>query len=67
MVKSGRLNAIPDHLSHVVTDEEPNNIDDGFPDVQLFRVDVADDHYAPIIHFMSTGVTRANMLTSHKK
>ena len=49
VVKMGWLNAGPDHLSHVENGEEPTNIDDGLPDVQLFRVEVADDHYAPIV------------------
>ena len=49
VVNPGWLNAGLDHLSRVVNGEEPTNIDDGFPDAQLFRVDVIDDHYAPII------------------
>ena len=49
VVKPGHLNVGPDHLSHIKTREEPTNIDDGFPDAQLFRVDIVDDHYAPII------------------
>ena len=49
VVKPGWLNAGSDHLSRVVNGEEPTNIDDGFPDAQLFYVDIADDHYAPII------------------
>ena len=49
VVKLGWLNASPDHLSCVETGEEPTNIDDGFPNAQLFYVDIADDHYATII------------------
>ena len=67
MVKLVWLNASPDHLSHVVNGEEPTNIDDGLPDAQLFWVDVTDDLYAPIIQFLSTGVTPADMSTSQKK
>ena len=48
-VKPGCLNVGPDHLSHIETGEEPTNIDDGLPDAQLFQVDIAYDHYAPII------------------
>ena len=33
----------------------------------MFQVEVADDHYAPIIQFLSTGVSRADMLISQKK
>ena len=67
VVKSGQLNVGPDHLSCVEIGEEPTNIYDGFPDAQLFRVDIVDDHYAPIIQFLSTGVAPADMSTSQKK
>ena len=36
IVKPGWLNAILDHLSCIEIGEEPTNIDDGFPDAQLF-------------------------------
>ena len=67
VVKLGRLNASLDHLSHIVNGEERTNIDDDFPNVQLFQVDVIDDHYVPIIHFLSTGVSPADMSNSKKK
>ena len=67
MLKLGWLNVGPDHLSHVENGEEPTNIDDGLPEVQLFWVEVADDHYAPIGQFLSTGVAPANMSISQKK
>ena len=52
VVKPGRLNAGPNHLSRVENGEEPTNIDDGLPDAQLFQVEVVDDHYAPIVRFL---------------
>ena len=67
LVKSGQLNAGLDHLLCVVNGEEPTNIDDGLPDAQLFRTEVAYDHYAPIVHFLSTGVTPTDMSISQKK
>ena len=67
VVKSRQLNASPNHLSHIVNGEEPTNIDDGFLNAQLFRVEVADDHYAPIVQFLSTGVTAIDMSISQKK
>ena len=67
VVKARRLNAGMDHLSCVENGEEPTNIDDGFPNVQLFWVEVAYDHYAPIIQFLSTGVAPADMSISQKK
>jgi hypothetical protein len=38
IVKLGKLNARPDHLSRVTNDEEPTNLGDAFPDAQLFFV-----------------------------
>ena len=67
VVKQGRLNAGLDHLSHVENGEEPTNIDDGFPDAQLFWVDVTDDHYATTIQFFSTGIAPIDMSTRQKK
>ena len=67
VVKLGWLNDGPDHLYCIETREEPTNIDDGFPDAQLFRVDIADDHYAQIIQFLATGVAPENLSTSQKK
>ena len=58
IVKPGKLNAGSNHLSRIKTGEEPTNIDDVFPDAQLFRVEIADDHYAPIIQFLATGISQ---------
>ena len=66
-MKLGQLNVDPDHLSHIQTREEPTNIDDGFPDVQLFHVDITDDHYALIIQILATDVALENLSTSQKK
>ena len=44
IVNSGHLNAGPDRFSWIETGEEPINIEDGFPDVQLFRVEMVDDY-----------------------
>ena len=66
-MKPGWLNAGLDHLSHVENGEEPTNIDDGFPDAQSFRIEFLDDHYAPIVQFLSTSVTPTNMSISQKK
>ena len=67
VVKPGQLNTGPYHLFHVENGEEPTNIDDGFLDAELFRVDIANDHYAPIIQFLATGVALEDMSTSQKK
>ena len=64
VVKPARLNAGLDHLSRIENGEEPNNIDYGFPDEQLFHVDIIDYHYAPIIPFLATSVSLEDMSTS---
>ena len=52
IVKPGRLNVGPDHLSRIETSEESTNIEEGFPDGQLFKFDMEDDYYAQIIQFL---------------
>jgi hypothetical protein len=42
IVKSGKLNAGPDHLSRVTNGEEPKNLEDNFSDAQLFSVQIVD-------------------------
>ena len=49
IMNPGRLNDGPNHLSRIEIDEDPNTIDDGLLDAQLFRVDITDEHYAPIM------------------
>ena len=48
-MKTGRLNAGPDHLSQIETGEEPNNTEHGFPYVRLFIFEMVDDYYEQII------------------
>ena len=67
VVKPGQLNAGPNHLSRIENMEELTNIDDGFPNAQLFCVDIANDHYAPIIQFLATGVATEEISTTQKK
>jgi hypothetical protein len=38
IVKPGELNAGPDHLSRITNGEEPTNLEDKFPNAQLFSV-----------------------------
>ena len=40
-----RLNVGPDHLSRIDIGEEPTNIEDGLPNAQFFRVEMANDYY----------------------
>lgn len=49
IVKPRRLNAGPNHLSRIEIGEEPNSLEEGPPNVQLFVVHIADDHFSDII------------------
>ena len=66
-MKLSRLNYGPNHLLWIETGEDPINIEDGLSDAQLFKVDMADDYYAQIIQFLTTGVTPEEFSTSQKK
>ena len=55
IVKPGKLNARPDHLSRIDSGEEPSNLEDNFPDAQLFSIQITDEYYKDIIHFLTTG------------
>jgi hypothetical protein len=49
IVKPGKLNAGPHHLSRVTNGEEPTNLEDNFPDAQLFLVQIFDEYIENII------------------
>ena len=38
IVKLGRLNLGPDHLSRLESGEEPTSLDEGLPDCHLFSI-----------------------------
>jgi hypothetical protein len=67
IVKSGKLNVGPDHLSRVTNGEEPTNLEDNFLDAQLFSVQIIDDYFAKIVHYLSTGTTSQEYTTAQKK
>ena len=66
-MKSGRLNASLDHLSQIEIGEEPTNIEYGLPDAQLFKVDMVDEYYEKIVHFLVTRTTPEGLTTSQNK
>ena len=55
-MKPGRLNAGSDHLSRIDSGEEPSNLEDNLPNAPLFSIQIADEYYADIIQFLTTGV-----------
>ena len=66
IMKPGRLNARPDHLSQIDSGEEPSNIEDNLPDAQLFSIQITYNYYADIIHFLTIGLAPAEF-TKHQK
>jgi hypothetical protein len=66
VVKLGRLNEGPDHLSKITNGEEPSNLEDNFSDGQ-FLVHIADEYFDDIIEFLSTGFALKEFNTLQKK
>jgi hypothetical protein len=52
--KPRKLNAGPDHLSRVTNGEEPTNLEDNFPNAQLFSVQIVDEYFTNIIQCLIT-------------
>jgi hypothetical protein len=64
IVKPGKLNAGPDHLSRVTNGEEPTNLEDNFLDAQLFSVQVDDEYFVDIIEYLSIGTVPKKISTT---
>ena len=47
--------------------EEPSNLEDNLPDAQLFSIQIADDYYDDIIHFLTTGWALVEFTKQQKK
>jgi len=67
IVKPGKLNAGPDHLSRLESGEEGGNLDDNLPGAHLFSIRMVDEQFWNIIQFLNTGVSPAEYTTVHKK
>ena len=67
IVKPGRLNVGPNHLLWIDSGEEPSNLEDNFPDAQLFSIQIADEYYADIIHFLTTRWALVEFTKKQKK
>ena len=57
----------PDHFSRIESGEEPNNMEDKFPDAQLFVITVVDKTFQAIIHLLSTCYVPEGFTTMQKK
>jgi len=67
IVKPGKLNAGPDHLSILESGEEGGNLDVSLPDVQLFSIRMVDEQFWDIIQFLNAGVAPAEYNIAQKK
>ena len=57
IVKLGRLNVGPDHLSRIESGEDSTSLEDNLPDAQLFAIDVVDKEFDAIIDLLNTWYT----------
>jgi hypothetical protein len=57
IVKTGKLNARPDHLSRVTNGEEPTNLEDNFLDAKLFSVQIANEYFVDIIQYLRKSIS----------
>ena len=55
ILKPGRLNVGPDHLSCIESGEEPTSLEDNLSDAQFFAIDVVDNEFDATIHLLNTG------------
>ena len=54
-------------MSHIDTREEPTNLEEGLPDMQLFSMRIMDGHFEDIIHFLTTGTTQEGYSVQQNK
>lgn len=67
IVKPGKLNAGPNHLSRIESGKEPTELKARFPDAQLFSIKIVDAHFADIIQFLNTKMTHPYYFVQKKK
>jgi hypothetical protein len=67
VVKPRRLNEEIDHLSRIMNEEEPSNLDEKLLDVQLFSVQIVDEYFSYIIEFLSTRFSPKEFNITQKK
>jgi hypothetical protein len=67
IVKPGRMNKGPDHLSRLEHGEEPTSLEDALSDAQLLAIRNIDDHFTEIVQFLSTGMAPSEYTIPQKK
>jgi hypothetical protein len=56
VVKPGRMNKGPDHLSRLEHGEKPTSLEDTLLDAQLLAIRNIDDQFVEIVQFLSIGM-----------
>jgi hypothetical protein len=67
VLKPGKLNARPDHLSSILSGKDAGNLYDNLPNAQLFVVKMVDDYFSDIVQFLSKGMAPLDMAVAQKK
>jgi hypothetical protein len=67
VVKPGRMNKGPNHLSRLEHGEEPTSLEDTLPNAQLLAIKKVDDHFIQIVQFLSTEMAPNEYTNFQKK
>lgn len=67
VVKPGKLNVGPDHLSRLESEESGGAVDDQLPDAYLFKVSAIPDYLSDIALFLTTGAFPADYSATQKR
>jgi hypothetical protein len=67
VVKPGRMNKGPDHLSRLKHGEEPTSLEDTLPGAQFLAIIKVDDHFIEIVQFLSIGMAPRKYTIIQKK
>ena len=67
IIRLGKLNVRPDHLSRIDTGEDPTRVEDDLPDAQLFRIEFVPIEMEEIAQFLENGQAPKGMSTKRNK
>jgi hypothetical protein len=61
------LDVGPNHLSPIPKGEDVGNLQNSLPDVNLFSVQIINDHFIEFFQMISTRVAPSDMIVTQKK